>query len=299
MTQSQATKTLDPIRTGSSVRALAYSPHGHFLATAGIDRSLTLWRGTEQVWSVRFGSWFERLFANADIRAMAFSADGNSLFVLVGDTVRRLDVESGRETWRKRTGTTLGFLRIRPLAISAGPGGNLAIALDDARVELREPDQGRVVARWQDNDGPNLLHFLPDGRLIGTDHQSVCIWDALTGMKLARHIPSDRLHAMAVSPDGSKLALRTLHSVEVWTIEGEMMGDFTVAPGLPTLAYSPHGEAIAAGDARGVTLWNLDGSVKARWDADTPTLALTFAPNGDLAVAGADGAVRCWRTAGH
>ncbi|MFY9234282.1 MAG: hypothetical protein WAO58_07465 [Fimbriimonadaceae bacterium] len=279
------------------IKALAFSPDGQTLATADVERNLRVWRGGEGVWQTHFRFWYDRFVAHMHISALAFSPGGEYLYVAVGDTLRCYEPNTGRELWRFRTRPTFGFLRTRPISMSVGQDGSIAIAYDDTTVDLRDPNGWplRQISAGKDNDAPNLLVFLADGRIAGTDHVSVCIWDVMLGAKLAKHVPGERIHAIAASPDGRILAIRTLRQVQLWSVEGEPIATRDVEPGLPTLAFSQTGGMLACGHANGVALFDLAGNDIGSVDTGgSVTLALAFQNDGSLAIAGSDGLVRVW-----
>lgn len=279
------------------VKALALSPDGQTLATADVERNLKVWRGGEGAWQTHFRFWYDRFVAHMHISALAFSPGGEYLYVAVGDTLRSYEPNTGRELWRFRSRPTFGFLRTRPISMSIGLDGTMAIAYDDATVELRDAKGWplRQISAGKENDSPNLLVFLADGRIAGTDHVSLCIWDVMLGAKLAKHVPGERIHAIAASPDGKTLAIRTLRHVHLWSVEGEPIAAADIDPGLPTLAFSQTGGMLACGHAKGVALFDLAGNDIGKVDTgDSVTLALAFQSDGSLAVAGSDGKVRLW-----
>lgn len=299
MTASALTELPVLSRHGSPVKALAFSPDGSLVATADVDRNLKMSRVSSSeeapLWQRHFRFWFDRFLPHMYIRAVAFSPDGRTLYLAIGDNLRALDAQTGEEIWRHRAGPTFGFLRTRPLSLAVSASGSVAAAYDDTTVEVRLPDPPRLrrTSAWKDNDAPNMIAFLDDDRIVGSDHVSLCIWDADLGTKLAKHQPGIRIHGLAAGR--ATIAARSLYDVTLWSESGEKLGMAALPPGLPTLAFSPMSDILAAGDAQGATLFDLRGAEIARLETAAATLALAFIPGtDDLAIAGSDGTVRRW-----
>src|SRR5688572_19194891 len=263
------------------IKALAFSPDGSLLVTADVDKNLKMLRNGAPLWEKRFRFWYDTFRANMYIRAVAFSLDGKVLYLAIGDNLRALDAETGAEMWRYRAGPTFAFLRTSPLSMSLSSDGALAVAYDDARVEVWRPHSARLrpSSAWKDNDAPNILAYLDSNRIVGSDHISICVWDAEMGTKLAKHVPGVRIHGLAAA--GSVIATRSLYDVTIWSDEGEKLGTAEIRPGLPTIVFSPGGDRLAAGDAHGVSIFDLTGAQVARLDTEAATIAMAFVPGSD------------------
>jgi WD40 repeat protein len=156
---------------------IAFSPDGHFLATAGRDR-------TARVWDLASGQEALRLNDAGPVAALDFSADGRRLATATdAGTVRVWEMLSGRELFRigNPTGSTIQALSFSPdgQQLAAGDWGSeigiwsMRSAIEGAR--LHHPDDVKALA------------FSPDGRFIATtaDDNVIRVWNADDSTQLA------------------------------------------------------------------------------------------------------------------
>ncbi|MER5372816.1 helix-turn-helix domain-containing protein [Streptomyces sp. NPDC002553] len=154
------------------VNALAFSPAGGLLATAGVD-------GTIKLWDLAVGTPAAGPLSGHEgpVRAIAFSPDGRRLASGGADgTVRLWDPVAASPTGRPLTGHT-GAVG----CVAFSPDGQLvASAGDDATVRCWSPVAGRPLGEpLTGHHGPVTgLSFAPNGGLLsttGTD-RTVRLW---------------------------------------------------------------------------------------------------------------------------
>jgi len=287
----------------SPVLAVACSPDGRTLATAGEDSAIVLRDPTT-------GLARTRLEGHADaVTCLAFSPDGSTLASAGYDrTVRLWDPATGRaratltghSQWifavafspDGRTLASAGSDRTirlwdlasgRPSATLEGPGSAIrALAFSPDGKTLASAGADRVATLWDLRDrAPSAalrghagtiraLAYSPDGRRIATagEDGEVKLWDPRTGREraaLTGH--SDMVLALAFSPSGATLASGGLDSaIKLWDPRtGHERATLAGhAEGVPALAFAPGARRLASA--------GYDGTVRL-WEAAAPTLS--------------------------
>ncbi|GIF21568.1 WD40 repeat protein [Actinoplanes tereljensis] len=270
------------------VRAVAFSPDGQLLASAGDDGAVLLWDPTT-------GERRARLTGHPDGAAgVAFSPDGRLLAIAGNDaTVSLWDPTTGEQRARL-TGHTHW---VKGVAFS--PDGQLlATAGDGAEVLLWDLATGNQQARLSGHAGHvNGVAFSPDGRLLASaGHDGIVLLWELTSVnqhtRLVQHIGG--VNAVAFSPDGHLVASAGSDgTVLLWNpIIGERPVRLTGHTAwVNAVAFSPDGRLLAsAGHDGTVLLWNPNTSEQlARMGGHTGAVnAVAFSPDGGLLAGSSD-----------
>jgi len=298
----------------SNVFAVAFSPGGNMLASAGGD-------GTVRLWNLATGRTVKILHASArhGVYGVAFSPGGNMLASADGDgTVRLWNPVTGRvvKTLHASAQTTNRW-GVRAVAFS--PDGKLlASAGADGTVRLWNPATGRRVApilhasaRW----GVFEVAFSPGGRLLASvgGDGTVRLWNPVTGRRVGKTLPTSYglvggEGGVAFSPSGTLAIGSGDGTVRLWNpATGRQVGKTILTGsvyGVPAVAFSTDGTLLATGGGDGtVRLWNpaTGQPASALLRATSPVNgvhAVAFSPGGTLlAIAGGDGTVRLWNPA--
>ncbi len=262
----------------SSADAVAFSPDGHILATAGsVSIGNSPANMTIQLWDMSIPARPRPLghftISFSFIESLIFSPDGRTL-VLGGEstgpnggTVQLWDVSSAEHPYLLQpqlTGTSV----INTAAYSRG--GILAITGNSGAIQL-----------W---DAADPTHLRPLGSPIATSSGSAC-------------------SLVMFSPDGQTLACAdTSGTIKLWSVINPAQPQLLSQPlnstsddGVDSLAFSPDGGILVSGDGNGVVqLWNVPQTVLAGNGA-YPIGSVAFSPDGRLlASVNDDGPAQLW-----
>jgi WD40 repeat protein len=285
--------------TGHSqpIRAVAWSPDGTRLATAGEE-------GSAKVWDMDSGREILKLVGHTNkIVGVAWSPDGGCLATASWDkTVRVWDAASGRElhkfrqedgatsvawspdgqqlasgwgdgkaiVWdvaRERVLLTLpGFLNVLAVAWSAS-GDRLATGEGLGNAEIWDGKSGKRLLKLGTNDGSDNVFgvaWSPDGRRLATTSVTGAprIWDAVSGAQLqALQGHTSSVWAVAWSPDGKRLATGSWdYTAKTWDPDTgkEVLSLGSHSNAVVSVAWSRDGKRLATGSYdRTAKVWNM------------------------------------------
>jgi WD40 repeat protein len=302
------------LRQATDIAALAFSPDGNWLISAGPSGQPAFWavhddlRGSDGTprgleWAACLG------------RGKAVSPDGQT--AAVGLLNGPIEVRS------RRTGHVVHELRGhhgRVEAIAFAPDGQSLLA---ASLAFRPPGQRGLIHEfilWDaktgaelrrlpgtdqaDNrlDGRHGVAFAPDGRLVATTSTdgTARLWDMRTGKELFRLSERGGTEAVAFSPDGAFVTWAEFNAVSVLDLKTRKVVRVLRGPvqAVLALAFSPDGKTLAAGGAdRVIWLWDLASGKPSDAPAGhrAAVTRVVFSPDGRrVASAGQDGTVRLW-----
>ncbi|AKQ66225.1 Protein kinase:G-protein beta WD-40 repeat protein [Myxococcus hansupus] len=292
-----------------AVNAVAWSPGGHTVASAGGDGKVRLWNASGQAQATLDGH------DGKEVHSLGWNAEGTWLATGGADGRAILwDVASGV------IGSGPFYLtpqaqgrtpRIDFVALQASGGvGYLAVAGHHPILT------GRLsgVQVWNTRTGASLLHIpVTDspvvalgwsalGLVIVHDDATWDVWNPETGTRQRVEGPWERLSAAALSPDGTQVACSDRLGVSVLDLAtGNLVAEAASPLEQRTLAWSPDGKRFAGGGwTKLVFQWALGE------DRDLPrsvvgahegaVTGVSWRPDGQaLTSGGTDSALVTWR----
>ena len=291
------------------VLAVAYSPDGRYLASAGEDATILL----SELSSGKTA--FAPLTGHTDaIYALSFSSDGKMLVsggrdkkIIVWD----LTVGKARNTsFDGHTGTIYG------LAFSPD-GARIVSASEDKTVRLWETGTGKQVGspKMTHTQSVTAVAFSPNGQWIasgGLDKQ-VIIWNAKSGAPSSKAFVNaiGPVWALAFSPDSRLLAAGSADAaVHIWDVSRNAPSGKALTghrQNVLGLDFSPDGRMLVTAGDDGIIIWQVtegtSQSSSGAWISSellerefAPVRAVAFSPDGYSLAAGSsiEAAILVW-----
>lgn len=198
--------------------------------------------------------------------------------------------------------------QLSTVALDAG-GRLAALGYDGGHVRVHDAEDVGAVASLGDGidyighrGAVTALDVSAANGLVasGGSDGVVRLWnldDAAPNERFLRH-PEGPVRAVAVSPDGARIASGAEYSARVWNVADAMLaGEVPVNGAATALAFARDGRALAVGDSAGNLYFGEPGGGEPlrSTSAGARATAVAFAPDGSLVASGdAGGRVRIW-----
>ena len=283
-------------------RAIAYSPDGRFIASAGGD-PVTSFGGSplETGIEIQEAATGRKVALQDELpaaEALRFTNDSKTLVCLSmsRETIYSVNVETG-ETTAIDIGERPGHMHLEKYALTED---KIAIGSDKGKIEVWDIKTGKQLTTLRElgkevslpeyftkTNKALTMEFSPDGKQLATGNldTTVQIWDTNSG---------EELIVFQKPIEGNLWSVSTENGRDV--INNPMKNERNSRP--LALAFSPNGSLLACGSEDStIRLWNSwTGEFIATFTGHLNTVEqLTFSPDGNtLASGSADGTVRFW-----
>jgi len=237
------------------VWAVAFHPNNRYLFSAS-------WDATARMWDFKTGNEVKRFTHTKDVNGLALTRDATTMVTGSDDEkVYLWNVATGDQV-RRYTGHSNYVY-----AVALSPDGRyVASGGVDKTVRVFDLNGGQLVKTFDGhNESVTNVAFTSDSRFVLSSGDShIHKWDLTSGKEAPRIFDgqhSGRIPAMALSPDGRRLATGgDDRTIKLWDVAtGKMLHSFTGhTDTVLCVAFSQDGRRLASGSFdRTVRVWNL------------------------------------------
>lgn len=301
-------RTLKPSGPFQSLKGLAWSPDGAWIAAGGNNNKIHLW-------DAKSGDEVRVLAGHTShVMSLAFSPDSTRIVSGGWDNtvkVWRVDAEGAKGSLRTLTQHT-----DRVWTVAWSPDGTrFASASSDGTVILYDAIRmQRLETIHAHSREARGIAFSPSGHLLASTggDQTVKLWDITRHQQIRRlNVENARGRRLAVSPDGKTFVVAARMPSERMQM-GYLRLFFDVSTKKPSrileerwegyysAAFHPNGEVLAADESNKIALWNIESGKKTQTleGHAKDILHLAYSLDGKfLASASEDGTARLWDVA--
>lgn len=220
-----------------TVRAVAYSPDGRFIASGGHANHIILWDSEQEESSIRRFCCHNPGPDGLGVNALDFSPDGK--FILSGSS------DGTVKLWETHSGKNIRTIEVssRVFAVAFSPDGSIMSGSTSpsskkkSAIFLWNKETGYEERKLYHPGGSWSIRFSPDGRFLASGGYSdgkIMIWEVSTGklMQTLTEPESRQIRSLDYSPDGRYIVSGvTSGPLPLWDVKtGKIVREFGKCP---------------------------------------------------------------------
>lgn len=191
------------------------------------------------------------------INCLSYSPDGK--IIASGSAAKRILSDSGKFEiiiWNATDGKIISHLtgHQSPIQnISFNRSGKQLVSADTkGEIRIWSLDSMKQTKFIDGHEWISTVCFTPDSKFVLGEYsydKKVNIWDSQTGELVATLPVNLQIGSMAISPDGSKIALSCYHKIQIWSLisKKELISIDDNSLGGYEIVYSNDGKKLAIG----------------------------------------------------
>lgn len=206
--------------------------------------------------------------SEAELQGIWLSETGDILYAATSVDLLAVKTSTRVLAWAYQQKRQWGFLASIPQGGFLGKNDVLTL-LYSSGEEIQIDRHSRVLRQSDSGYSPRLVaKSAQSDRVFGSDGHVVWSWDAKAGFESRALMIRKPCYSMTQSGNGRRLAMRSMNEVSIFDTETfEVLGQFTVDPGLPQLALDFSGRQLAHMTGPRIVFRSVDGEVTGAYDA--------------------------------
>lgn len=271
-----------------AITCIGIARSGATIAAGSADKTLTLWNAAD-------GKSLHKLPMPALPQSVAFSADGQSVFVGLADgAIKQIKLADGKEiktlpATHKAAVVSLALSVKGELLYSASADKTIQTwALPDGTPKAKLDHVGAIVSMTLSKDG---------AKIAAVGDKVVKVWNAADAKELGTIKLAADAKDVALSPDGTRVLIAGADkTARIYELDGTLLETLPHDGAVHGVAYVDAKRVVTGGADKLARLWT--SSLVWQRKHQGPVRFASFTPKGDQIIsAGEDKAIKIWNVA--